>query len=401
MSIYSEQSSRLGHPHPHPHPPSEPLSETPLSQAISYPATSVHSSRSVTPRVGKLPSLGNLHQQRHVQKQAHIAVRRNQQMACSLKDRIYQSSFALRKAVPSTPMGYAQLTQAMAAFFKLSNEEAHCLEGVVRGVVGNDTTDVKAFLTALNTTDKEMSPGLEQLETKRFDVQGIMDSAIQKVMKNPKAHIAMSHNRPENELGKVTVNPPFGVMGDSERMNALISCHLDLKFDTLKAALSAHDASGKGRVTHGQFSKAMRETAHYLFESELQALISIVDPKKRGYIVIDEFLNGVGMEFLKKKTDRGSLNGDPLVWAVAPVPPRVAAPKQRLRAPSTKASRLRKTDSKVRLEEEAARVEIARVSPPRKPPPRKRGGKKWQTVEHPDGSLPDSEPLSALVNVGG
>ena len=347
-------------------------SDSIISQSATPTSLASHDVRGAS----KLPGLVRVHMQREETRLAHQRSRVEGQSKARVKDCLYQSSFALWKHIGSAPLTAVTLPSQVSAFFRFNAEDTANLRCMAEAVIGSGAMDVKTFLTRLKETDKESSSGLEQQEARRFQAAGIMDHTIQKVIRNPQAKIAMSHPRPENELGKMTVNPPYGVLGDTERMNALISSHLDLKYDTLRDALVRADTEGRGRVTRAQFSQALRSVAHYLFESELQALITVVDPKNRGYIYLSDFLgqSGVGMQYLKRKSDRSALQGDPLVWSVVPVPPRTVKEKRKIRALSTKASRLRVTDSKHRIGVEAARNEAANTAVPRRPPPRRHEG---------------------------
>eukprot|EP01060_Flectonema_neradi_P022640 TRINITY_DN30888_c0_g1_i1.p1 TRINITY_DN30888_c0_g1~~TRINITY_DN30888_c0_g1_i1.p1 ORF type:complete len:203 (+),score=47.04 TRINITY_DN30888_c0_g1_i1:1-609(+) len=133
-------------------------------------------------------------------------------------------------------------------------------------------------------------------------------------------------------------------------MGAMQAAYLDMKTDILLNAFSNYDPHNTGRISHSDFKLAMKAVDSYIFDSEISRLIKQLDRKKRGYIDIVPFINGVGSEYLKKKADRCSLTGDPLVWEVSDQHPKIMPPRGKLKAPSTRTSRLRHLQSKQHID---------------------------------------------------
>ena len=229
-------------------------------------------------------------------------------------------SFALWRKVPATA-DEESFCQGVEAAFTLSPEHRRELRSLVSLAFSDSQCqyEPKEFIARLKLHDRTHNPGRERWEHDRFDVDGVMDGKIRKVFRHPDArnHVSMAHRRPSHELGEVTVNPPYGILGDAERMAALISSSLDLQHDTLRNALQQRQVPpGSGRVDHKGFAAALSESVGHIFASDITKLLAVVDPKRLGWVHIASFLRGSGLEYLKKKADRKSLSGDPLIWEV-------------------------------------------------------------------------------------
>eukprot|EP01062_Namystynia_karyoxenos_P026136 TRINITY_DN20407_c0_g1_i1.p1 TRINITY_DN20407_c0_g1~~TRINITY_DN20407_c0_g1_i1.p1 ORF type:complete len:430 (+),score=128.72 TRINITY_DN20407_c0_g1_i1:96-1292(+) len=289
----------------------------------------------------------------------------------SLKDRIYQRSFALRKLFRkqsggSEGMKMAEFLKRMKEQFALSEEEVDVLRDMTRQTDcdRSGTIDFKEFCDLLKRLDRESNPEGERREKARFLAHGVMDPKMQRAMlRNPQAQegVALGHVRPANELGRMGVDAPFGVLGDGERMAAMISSYLDMRYDHIAACLNRHDADRDGKLTHDELRRALRAVDPYIFDQEIKGLIEHTDQKRKGLISISEFLEGAGAEYVKNKAARASAGlcgGDPLRWDTAEYSRqqvlerlRQTRPKGLKKAPATKSARLRQASSCARRDD--------------------------------------------------
>ena len=61
-----------------------------------------------------------------------------------------------------------------------------------------------------------------------------------------------------------------------------------------------------GRVSHEEFKHGLQQYDRHIVDWEIEELVRVCDPKKRGYIDISKFLDQFGTEFLKVKSLRSS-----------------------------------------------------------------------------------------------
>eukprot|EP01065_Artemidia_motanka_P035751 TRINITY_DN43640_c0_g1_i1.p1 TRINITY_DN43640_c0_g1~~TRINITY_DN43640_c0_g1_i1.p1 ORF type:complete len:400 (+),score=143.12 TRINITY_DN43640_c0_g1_i1:56-1255(+) len=289
-----------------------------------------------------------------------VEAERRLRLQGTLKDRIYQRSFALRKMLRRTseqgPMRLEQLLTRVGDLCNLTDEERAELQrmAVAADTDRSGTIDFKEFCTLLKLSDRRMHPEQEQREKSRFLAHGVMDPKMQRaVLKNPHAQgeLALSHARPANELGRMQVDAPFGVLGDGERMGAVISSYLNMKHDHISSCLTSHDSDNDGKLTHDELRAALRCVDPYIFDQEIRSIIETSDPRRRGLVSISEFIDGAGAEYVKSKAARASAGlsgGDPLQWTTSEYSRRAvldqlrnAPPKQLRRAPPTRAAKLR------------------------------------------------------------
>ena len=298
----------------------------------------------------------------------------NEQLMARLKDVLYQRSHTLRKKIDNRQTA-DEFCRNCKKLFRLSDTEM----GLLRTLLpqGDSLIDSRSFISSLRGTAEQN----DKLEKERFGVLGVMDRKIQKMLINNQG-LSMGHSRPANVLGNMNVHPPFGVLGDGERMGSMQAAYLDMKADLLLNSFALYDPTNTGRISHSDFKLAMKSVDNYIFDTEISRLIKQFDRKKRGYIEIRPFINGVGSEYLKKKADRCSLTGDPLVWEVSDQHPKMMPPRGKLKAPSTRTSRLRHMQSKQQIDTARSYEKYGFYHPviPTTPPLQQRGRRKPPSV---------------------
>ena len=288
----------------------------------------------------------------------------------SLKDRIYQRSFDLRKTFRQLdPQGnglipFDTFVAEMNRAYQLSPVEQVCLRQLLLEADFNHDNfiDFREFCEMLKMHDPGQGQELSATEKKRFQLKGLMDKKMQEaVVNNSKSQVKLDNALPTNELGRMTIECPYGVLGDSERMDAVIATFLRTKYDALQTTFAKHDADRDGFVTWPEFRSAMKELDRYVFDDEIDNLLHELDKKKRGKINIEEFVSGAGREYLKKKAHRSNVQQSPFVWESQEKSPRTpregpmtaeGKPLKKLKKPSgTKASDLRTQDNRLRLQD--------------------------------------------------
>jgi len=248
----------------------------------------------------------------------------------NIRSRIYQRSINLRRTFHLLdPQGkgkvtYNDLVSEMTKTYQLSDVEQHCLRILV------DRADYKkdGFIDFVEFTSifkmfqsKAEENTMSESEKRRFQGQGFVDPRLNHLILCGDKSIPMVAEHPTNELGKMTIEAPFGVLGDSERMDSMIQAFLTTKFDKLRQTLQEVDKNNTGRLTYDEFHQAIKKVDRYVFDSEIENLLAVLDKKKKGFVIIDQFMEVLGQEFLKKKAHRGApLN--PLVWGVKDKAPR-------------------------------------------------------------------------------
>ena len=290
----------------------------------------------------------------------------------SLKDRIYQRSHNLRHtyreldAAGNGMIPIDAFVEEMGRAYQLSPLERHCLRLLLQeadfrrdGVI-----DFREFCEMLKVHDKsrmtEDGTALSQQEKRRFD-RCVMDKKMQAaVMADDSRTIRVIGGMPTNELGPMQIDCPYGVLGDSERMDAVIASFLDIKYDKLRDTFKRFDVNGNGKVSYAEFREGMKDLDHYVFDDEIDNLIAVLDRKKKGYILIDDFVKGLGKEYLKKKAHRSQAHESPFQWPVVekqhktnrPSSDRSPRAEKRHAVPPcrlTRASELRANDAKLKL----------------------------------------------------
>lgn len=303
-----------------------------------------------------------------------------------IRDRLYQRSLNLRRTFRLLdPEGrgkvtYAALVEEMTRTYQLSDIEQHCLRILVdRADYKKDGfIDFVEFCSLLKMVQDDEGPNAQIMsdsEKKRFQGQGFVDQRLSRLILSGEKQVPMVAYHPTNELGKMTIEAPFGVLGDSERMDSMIQAFLTTKFDKLRQTFCDVDTTRSGRLMYDEFRTAIKNVDRYVFDSEIDTLLAVLDKKKRGYVVIDEFMTVLGQEFLKKKAHRGApLN--PLVWEVQPKAPRApdqpkSAKKVTRPAATTRTQALREQENKARLlsilQRDEKEVQLQSQSTPRLP----------------------------------
>lgn len=250
-----------------------------------------------------------------------------EQVWLSIKDRIYQHSFNLRKTFREIdPDGKGLIPipvciEEMGRIYQLSPYEKECLLPLLREAdFRNDgAIDFKEFVEMLKMHSKSSQP-LSEAEKARFQQKGAMDKRMQEALRSDASReITIQGGLPTNELGPMTIDAPFGVLGDSEKMDAVITTFLNIKFEHLRSVMQRHDSNSDGIVTYAEFRAGMKELDRYVFDDEINILLEALDRKRKGAIVIDDFVKGAGREYLKKKAHRSNSFQSPFVWDESPV----------------------------------------------------------------------------------
>eukprot|EP00760_Papus_ankaliazontas_P008971 PhM_4_TR13951/c2_g1_i2/m.32159 len=303
---------------------------------------------------------------------AHLDERTISMVSASIRDRIHQRSINLRRTFRLLdPEGrgkvtYSALVDEMAKTYQLSDMEKHCLRILVDradykkdGFI--DFVEFNALLKMVQADDNNTQ--MSETEKRRFQGQGFVDQRLSKMILQSDKPVPMVAQQPTNELGRMTIEAPFGVLGDSERMDSMIQAFLTTKYDKLRHTLAGMDTENTGKLTWEQFRDAIKHVDRYIFDSEIEALLLVLDKKKKGVVQIDQFMNLMGQEFLKKKAHRGApLN--PLVWDVKEKTPRgtqlfssgrTHSPRKpataRRPAASTRTQALREQENRTRLKD--------------------------------------------------
>lgn len=241
----------------------------------------------------------------------------------SLKDRIYQRSFNLRKtyreldAIGNGLIPISQFVEEMGRAYQLSALERQCLELLlIQSDFRHDgVIDFREFCEMLKLRDNDDNNAtLNEKQRKRFAQRGLMDLKMQNAIVKSDRSIKVQGGMPTNELGQMCIECPYGVLGDSERMDAVIAAYLDVKYEKLHTVFEKHDANKDGCLTWIEFRACMKELDPYVFDDEIDTLLSVLDKKKKGLIPIQDFVNGLGQEYLKKKAHRSNAHANPFHW---------------------------------------------------------------------------------------
>lgn len=302
-----------------------------------------------------------------------------------IRDRIYQRSSNLRKTfieLDSTGSGLVpidMLAHNMARAFQLTDNAQLMVPLLTAADYKHDgVIDFKEFVEMLkpHTGSGGAEGGGDAVMTAEDKRRLLSKNHADKKMVNAVAEgtldreIKLSTGIPANELGAMTIECPFGVLGDSEKMDAVVATYLSIRLDKLRATLANRDSNNDGFVTYNEFRGGMKEVDRYIFDDEISALIEALDTKKKGLISIDGFVTGVGKEYLKNKAHRSnSAFNSPFVWAEAPppVPRSMASPRQAEKskkgplkpAAMTRGANLRLAGNRHRLELQAKEEEDA------------------------------------------
>lgn len=260
----------------------------------------------------------------------------------SLRDRVYQRSFNLRKtfreldSVGKGAIPIDEFAAEMGRSFSLSALELKCLKVLLdeADFRRDGVIDFREFCEMLKMRDYDSDAVISDAQRKRLAGPGVLDPRMQKMMKeNETMPIRVQGGVPTNELGHMNIECPFGVLGDSERMDAVIAAFFTHKTDTLRVVFRSHDADRDGWLTPQEFRNGMKEVDRYVFDDEIDNLLEAifaarkakrtVSSKHAQHINIEDFVGGLGREYLKKKAHRSNAHANPFVWNV-PEPPRTA-----------------------------------------------------------------------------
>eukprot|EP01062_Namystynia_karyoxenos_P023063 TRINITY_DN18878_c0_g1_i1.p1 TRINITY_DN18878_c0_g1~~TRINITY_DN18878_c0_g1_i1.p1 ORF type:complete len:515 (+),score=119.20 TRINITY_DN18878_c0_g1_i1:150-1547(+) len=218
-------------------------------------------------------------------------------------------------------------------------------------------------------------PGGGQAWRRRFRVRGVIDQALQRVCLGGAAR--------QKVHGE---GPPYAIDGDCDSMAAIVNEYYRRRCADMRRVLEQQQngSTPPGVITAAQFRRALKivEPHGEPNAAELDALLGVVDPRGRGTVNIDDFLDKFALEYLKSKSTRVSLgtNGHDgkshiLQWPQGDAGPRrrelVASlrrrPRPPLRAHQSKASRLRRkvgrdTRRGIGVLEEEQRLRFARAA---------------------------------------
>lgn len=240
----------------------------------------------------------------------------------SLKDRIYQRSHNLRhtfRELDANGTGLIPLpefTEEMGRTYQLSPVERQCLYLMLldADLKQDGKLDFREFCEMLKSYDKSKTNEMSARERKRFD-RCVIDKKMQAtVMRDDNKPIKLPGGLPTNELGSMNIDCPFGVLGDSEKMDAVVTSFLNVKTDKLRETFKEFDVNNNGRVSHDEFKRGMQTHDPYIFDDEIVGLLDALDPKKKGYVLVEEFVGGMGKEYLKKKAHRSQAHDSPFTW---------------------------------------------------------------------------------------
>eukprot|EP00672_Neobodo_designis_P017507 CAMPEP_0174832782 /NCGR_PEP_ID=MMETSP1114-20130205/3852_1 /TAXON_ID=312471 /ORGANISM="Neobodo designis, Strain CCAP 1951/1" /LENGTH=401 /DNA_ID=CAMNT_0016066649 /DNA_START=133 /DNA_END=1338 /DNA_ORIENTATION=+ len=274
----------------------------------------------------------------------------------ALRDRVYQRSFNLRKTFRELDaeghgiVPIEDFAKEMERFFTLSPLEGKCLRVLLEesDFRRDGKIDFREFCEMLKMRDYDSEPTVSEMQRKRL--HGAVDPRMRGMLREGQTAIAVQGGVPTNELGHMRIECPFGVLGDSERMDAVISAFFTHKTGQLRDVFNKHDADHDGYLTRGEFRTAMKEVDRYVFDNEIDSLLdSLLDNgggaamrkrhlssganNKANLINIEHFVTGAGREYLKKKAHRSNAHANPFVWA-QPAPPKTAQHSPRGRRPA-------------------------------------------------------------------
>eukprot|EP01006_Ploeotia_vitrea_P017021 TRINITY_DN48012_c0_g1_i1.p1 TRINITY_DN48012_c0_g1~~TRINITY_DN48012_c0_g1_i1.p1 ORF type:complete len:487 (+),score=38.80 TRINITY_DN48012_c0_g1_i1:80-1540(+) len=240
-----------------------------------------------------------------------------------VKELICQHAYSLRKnlfklANEAPSMERSQFLDHVEKTLKFSPHQRTVLESLLTQH-GQDRGDVtfSRFETSLKKQGRQDNEHQYAVEINRFMRPGIMDRKLQKVVQRSNEtedenRVLLTTARENNQLGASVVQPPYAVMGDSERMGGIISAYLEAREDTLKNAMDQYSDSG-GNIAYADFQKALLKYDKCTSQSEMDDLMTVLDPRKKGFFSIDKFLSAYGQEYIKKRSQR-STGGNPLAW---------------------------------------------------------------------------------------
>jgi Ca2+-binding EF-hand superfamily protein len=292
----------------------------------------------------------------------------------SLKDRIYQRSNNLRHtyreldAKGDGMIPIPDFVEEMGRAYQLSPVERACLalllkqadfrrDGLIDFREFVEMLKVHSKVNGVTDDDAELTPQ----ERRRFDRCALDKKMQHVVIRDETRPIKIIGHLPTNELGSMSIDTPYGVLGDSERMDAVIASFLNIKYEKLRTIFAKYDKQKDGRVNHIDFRIGMKELDPYVFDDEIDYLIIALDKKKRGFINIAEFADGLGREYLKKKAHRSQAHENPFQWPIvekkkpttanSELSPRQAKVHPLPQARSTRATNLRNHENREKLDE--------------------------------------------------
>eukprot|EP00759_Apiculatamorpha_spiralis_P012872 PhF_6_TR19726/c0_g1_i1/m.28792 len=247
----------------------------------------------------------------------------------ALRDKIYMKSFQLRNLFRSLDVahnGFVSIQKVTEAFRKelslKTAEEFSALKRVldVADKNKNGFLSYDEFTAAMRTMAAQEQPSNTSVELDRFQHSGITRS-MHKILDRGDNDVGLINRRPANELGVARTNPPFNMIGDSERIAAMHSAVLVAREEQLKKVLLHHDANRDGLLSHQEFRAALRELEPQISIFHEGDMIRQLDVERRGWVVIDDFLRRFGFTFLQPPSLRGSLGaGNILAWSSDPAP---------------------------------------------------------------------------------
>lgn len=202
----------------------------------------------------------------------------------SLRDRVYQRSFNLRKTfreLDASGTGAVPIdtfAAEMSRFFSLSPLEQRCLRVLLEesDFRRDGKIDFREFCEMLKMRDYESDAVVSDAQRKRLQGPGVMDPRMQRMVRDGHQPILVQGGVPTNELGHMRIECPFGVLGDSERMDAVITAFFTHKLSQLREVFVKHDDDRDGYLTRQQFRTAMKEVDRYVFDDEIDSLLDAV-----------------------------------------------------------------------------------------------------------------------------
>ena len=162
-------------------------------------------------------------------------------------------------------------------------------------------------------------------DQKRYE-EGVLNKSMSIILKRCKSQVGLGNKRPTNILGKLQCDPPYAVLGDTERMLALESASLSFRTDQIRNFFRKQLSSyPEEHIPHKAFYNTLcklLQASHHPSSLALDQILDtmkVLDSNNTGFVSLTEFLKKYSLELLKKPSMRVTLGREnPLRWSGVP-----------------------------------------------------------------------------------
>lgn len=143
-------------------------------------------------------------------------------------------------------------------------------------------------------------------ERSRFKAPGIMYGKMQSMLQLTSGDIGLANRRPPHPIGDTAVSPPFGIEGDAERMECIISAYMENRSDEIQLHFHKCDRNNDGKLSYVEFATGMKNFDSEIPKASIEDMIHALDPDGKGFISLRDIRAKFSVEFMKNKSQRGS-----------------------------------------------------------------------------------------------